>query len=224
MRHLRVIAVWQADAWMAENAPAVRFAALETAGSAHRYRLRHDEAEAAVLGELLIGRGGDCDVEVEDGLASRRHAKLYVRAQGLMVEDLGSRNGVFVNRQRIHTATALKHGDTVGVGRATFEIVDTIVVRRRDKPTIPAPFAADSSGPDAVTVTPQLGVLTEREREVFELLVLGHTQVEIANQLHLSVKTIESHRARIGEKLGCRTRAELVAYAITAGVLSRPSR
>jgi DNA-binding CsgD family transcriptional regulator len=192
--------------------------------ASRRYRLRHDQAETEVIGELVIGRGDDCDVQIDDGLASRRHAKLYVTAHDLMIEDLGSRNGVYVNQQRIRTPTTLKHGDGIGVGRELFEVIDTTIVRRRDKPTIPAPFGPDWSGPDAVTATPQLGVLTEREREVFELIVLGHTQSEVAAQLHLSVKTIESHRARIAEKLRCRTRAELVAYAITAGILSRPKR
>ena len=189
-----------------------------------RYRLRRDQEEIEIVGELVVGRGIDCDLQIDDGLVSRRHARLYVTPHGLMVQDLGSRNGVFVNQRRLKEPLLLAHGDTVGVGRETLEVIDRVVVPRRDKPTIPAPFGPDSEGPDQVTVTPQLGVLSEREREVFELIVLGHTQSEIATKLHLSVKTIESHRAHIAEKLHCRTRAELVAYAITAGVLSRPKR
>ena len=42
----------------------------------------------------------------------------------------------------------------------------------------------------------------------------------MAGRLHVSVKTIETHRARIADKLECRTRAELVSYAISSGVLS----
>ncbi|HSD91386.1 MAG TPA: FHA domain-containing protein [Kofleriaceae bacterium] len=92
------------------------------------------------------------------------------------------------------------------------------------QPTLPSPppFArSDVEGPEVVTKTTQLEVLTDRERQVFELIVLGHTQGEIAAKLHLSVKTIETHRAHIAEKLRCRTRAELVAYALTSGVLHR---
>jgi DNA-binding CsgD family transcriptional regulator len=193
--------------------------------SPSRYRLRRNHEELEVTGELVIGRDASCDIEVDDGLASRRHAKVYETSEGLMVQDLGSRNGLFVNERRVHAPTLLAHGDNIAIGRETLEVIDTHVVpRRREKPTIPAPWSADSDGPEPVTVTPQLGVLSEREREVFELIVLGHTQSEIATQLHLSVKTIESHRAHIAEKLHCRTRAELVAYAITAGVLSRPKR
>jgi DNA-binding CsgD family transcriptional regulator len=90
------------------------------------------------------------------------------------------------------------------------------------QPSLTAPFArSDVDGPEVVTKTTQLEVLTDRERQVFELIVLGHTQGEIAAKLHLSVKTIETHRAHIADKLRCRTRAELVAYALTSGVLHR---
>jgi DNA-binding CsgD family transcriptional regulator len=189
-----------------------------------RYSLRHDGKEIEVSGELVIGRNLDCQIPLDDGLTSRRHARMYVTEEGLTIEDLGSRNGVFVNQKRIRTPTLLAHGDVVGIGRESFEVVDMIVVPRTNKPTIPAPFGSDTDGPELVTATPQLGVLTEREREVFELIVLGHTQSEIGAQLHVSVKTVESHRAHIVEKLNCRTRAELVAYALTAGVLMRPKR
>jgi two-component system, NarL family, response regulator NreC len=61
--------------------------------------------------------------------------------------------------------------------------------------------------------------LTEREVEVLRLVALGHTNQEIADQLYLSVRTVESHRARIGQKLLISTRAELVRYALDHGML-----
>ena len=59
--------------------------------------------------------------------------------------------------------------------------------------------------------------LTEREVEVLRLIALGHTNAEIASQLYLSVRTVESHRAHIQQKLGRATRAELVQYALEHG-------
>jgi two-component system response regulator NreC len=59
--------------------------------------------------------------------------------------------------------------------------------------------------------------LTEREVEVLRLIALGHTNAEIAGQLFLSVRTVESHRAHIQQKLGRATRAELVRYALDHG-------
>ena len=56
--------------------------------------------------------------------------------------------------------------------------------------------------------------LSEREVEVLRLIALGHTNTEIAEQLYLSVRTVESHRAHIQQKLALSTRAELVRYAL----------
>jgi DNA-binding NarL/FixJ family response regulator len=61
--------------------------------------------------------------------------------------------------------------------------------------------------------------LSEREHEVLRLLALGHTNQEIATLLFISVRTAESHRARIMQKLRLSTRAELVRYALASGVL-----
>lgn len=62
--------------------------------------------------------------------------------------------------------------------------------------------------------------LSEREREVLRLLALGHTNQEIAHELYISVRTAESHRAHIMQKLRLATRAELVRYALSHGLLA----
>lgn len=56
--------------------------------------------------------------------------------------------------------------------------------------------------------------LTDREVEILRLIALGHTNTEIASQLYLSVRTVESHRAHIQQKTAQSTRAELVRYAL----------
>ena len=61
--------------------------------------------------------------------------------------------------------------------------------------------------------------LSEREREVLRLLALGHTNQEIAKMLFISVRTAETHRAHIMQKLGLSSRAELVRYALAQGLL-----
>jgi two-component system response regulator NreC len=62
--------------------------------------------------------------------------------------------------------------------------------------------------------------LTQRERDVLRLIALGHTNTEAAAQLHLSVRTIETHRANIQSKLGCTGRAELVRHAMEQGLVT----
>jgi two-component system response regulator NreC len=61
--------------------------------------------------------------------------------------------------------------------------------------------------------------LSDREREVLRLLALGHTNQEIAKMLYLSVRTVETHRAHIMQKLRLTSRAELVRHAIDQGLL-----
>jgi two-component system response regulator NreC len=61
--------------------------------------------------------------------------------------------------------------------------------------------------------------LSDREREVLRLLALGHTNQEIAKALFISVRTAETHRAHIMQKLRLTTRAELVRYALAQGLL-----
>jgi two-component system response regulator NreC len=66
---------------------------------------------------------------------------------------------------------------------------------------------------------PTLDGLSAREVEVLRLIALGHTSAEVARQLHLSPRTVETHRARINRKLGLSKRAELVRYALRRGLL-----
>ena len=64
-----------------------------------------------------------------------------------------------------------------------------------------------------------LSLLSPREREVFEYLAAGHTNREIADRISVGVKSVETYRARVFEKLGIKTRAELVRYAMATGVI-----
>jgi two-component system, NarL family, response regulator NreC len=63
--------------------------------------------------------------------------------------------------------------------------------------------------------------LTEREVDVLRRIALGHTNREIADQLYLSVRTVETHRQHIQQKLRLNTRAELVKYALAHGLFER---
>ncbi len=61
--------------------------------------------------------------------------------------------------------------------------------------------------------------LSDREQEVLKMVALGHTSAEIAEQLSLSAKTVETYRARGMEKLGLRTRAALVRFVLQEGII-----
>lgn len=67
----------------------------------------------------------------------------------------------------------------------------------------------------------QHALISEREQQVLKLIVLGHTNKEISEALFISIKTVETHRTRIMQKLNLNTRAKLVQYAIEKGILKK---
>lgn len=83
-----------------------------------------------------------------------------------------------------------------------------------------AEMQAALGGADAKSKASPVSQLSEREREVLQYLARGFTNQQIAAKLFLSVKTIETYRSRIGEKLGLRDRAELVAFAMEHHLLA----
>ncbi len=78
------------------------------------------------------------------------------------------------------------------------------------QPALGARLAAGDGGDDG-------DELSERERDVLRLIALGHTNAEVAEQLYISIRTVESHRAHIQQKLSLSSRAELVRYALERG-------
>ena len=78
----------------------------------------------ALGGELTVGRGGGCGIVLgDDTFVSQVHARLYRRDGDVYVEDLGSRNGTFVNGEAIGGATRLRRGDQVQFGSTVAEAV-----------------------------------------------------------------------------------------------------
>ena len=80
---------------------------------------------------------------------------------------------------------------------------------------------AATAAPEPARPPAATPALSPRERQVLELLAHGHTNREVADRLTLSVKTVETHRARLSEKLGLHSRADLVRLAIDLGLLRR---
>lgn len=69
---------------------------------------------------IVIGRGTDCDLVIKDAKASRRHCQLTRSEGGFRLEDLGSKNGTYVNGERIGAAVQLKPSSTFKIGDTMF--------------------------------------------------------------------------------------------------------
>ena len=74
---------------------------------------------------VTIGRGATNAVQLHDTEVSREHAQLYQRGDAIVVRDLGSSNGTFVNDERVHFPLGLKTGDLIRVGTLEFEVFIT---------------------------------------------------------------------------------------------------
>ena len=92
-------------------------------------------------GSLLLGRGSECELVVEDLLVSRLHARVHVETDGVRVEDLYSTNGVYLNGERITHARLIHQGDRIFIGNHEIVLVEV----RTDR--APAPSVPPSSAP-----------------------------------------------------------------------------
>jgi pSer/pThr/pTyr-binding forkhead associated (FHA) protein len=72
--------------------------------------------------ELTVGRAPGCQVTLDDTYASQIHARLFARDGQLFVEDLGSTNGTWINRQKVSGPVVMKPGDTLKVGNTVMEL------------------------------------------------------------------------------------------------------
>lgn len=88
------------------------------------YRLRYLQHDLELSeGQFTIGRSAACQLSLDDPLISRTHARLRVTADGVLLEDLGSRNGVLVNGERLHEPRILAHGDHITIGNQQLQLV-----------------------------------------------------------------------------------------------------
>lgn len=87
-------------------------------------------------GDYVLGRSAGCDIVLDDGDASRRHARLVVRGEAVVIEDLASRNGVLVNQVRVFDPTELLPGDRAVLG-STEVVLTTTSFGLEDRQTAP---------------------------------------------------------------------------------------
>ena len=155
---------------------------------------------------VRLGRDHECEVVLPgDGTVSRKHAALRADGSGWLLEDLGSRNGTFLNGARLTAPTRVNAADRLLIG-------NYVVVLRSDDEEELETFAAGNARGAAEDG------LSRREVEVLRLVCAGRSDQQIAQELFLSVKTVQSHLDRIRDKTGARRRPELVRYGITHGL------
>jgi pSer/pThr/pTyr-binding forkhead associated (FHA) protein len=153
---------------------------------------------------FTIGRDSDRDLILSIAGVSRRHARLHIAGSDLYIQDSGSRNGTYLNGNRIEGRAPVHHNDTLQIGGYEFTVryrrqADTAdqtqVVSRQEKQ---GDFAKKYG-------------LSRREEEVLFLLLRGKKIQEIGEKLFISPGTAKLHTQNIYKKTGCHSRIELVS-------------
>jgi pSer/pThr/pTyr-binding forkhead associated (FHA) protein len=70
----------------------------------------------------VVGRSPECDIPIDDPYASEFHARVGLQGESVVVHDLGSTNGTYVNGRRVTSPTTVSRGDTVQIGKTTLEV------------------------------------------------------------------------------------------------------
>ena len=181
----------------------------------------------------LIEKQSDMEVVAEAGngraaVQLAQQLRPDVLIMDITMPDL---NGIDATKQIIHYAPGVKvialsvHSDSRFVTRILEAGASGYLLKDCAFEELATAIRAVTADQDYVcsSVTPELSftfVLTPREREVLQLLAEGRSTKQIASSLHLSLKTVETHRRNIMEKLKVNSVAELTKYAIREGLTS----
>lgn len=174
------------------------------------FALRHGDHDYPLgEGRFVIGRSEGCQLCLTDPMASRNHAVLYVENGKVRLEDLESRNGIFVNKERVRSTLLLSHGDKIRIGSEEM----TVILRggrERAETLVQKPVTA------RLAAFGVLGSLADKA------LALGHgdeAERILGRQLEQLLKKSEQ-----GEALDEMEFEKSVSYALKIGTLTKKGK
>jgi DNA-binding CsgD family transcriptional regulator len=161
----------------------------------------------------IIGRAPECAIQIFDERVSRHHAKIWERGGVAFIRDLKSRNGTFVDGERVERCTLLS-GKSLRIADITFEVTALQSTARQ------ATFGRLNSTTIKHVIPPgvintNFGGLSDGQRQVLRLLVQGASEKEAAASLNLSYHTVHAHVKQIYRQLEVRSRGELIIFCLS---------
>ncbi|HMI80213.1 MAG TPA: response regulator transcription factor [Solirubrobacterales bacterium] len=152
------------------------------------------------------------DVNLPDGLAVDAVPELRERSPETAIVLLTMERDLTLARRALDAgANGYLFKDS-----AHLELIEAVRAAAAGEQHLAPAVAAGLKGEGASEERP---ILSPRETEVLKLMALGHTNREIGEQLSLSVRTVETHRAHIQQKLGLTSRPDLTRYALANGLI-----
>jgi len=160
--------------------------------------------------ELTIGRSDTNDVVLDDKLVSRLHAIVMRRGDVVLVEDLGSNNGTYVQDERLHAIRQLHDGQTITIGTSRVMFED-----------------ASASGEETTQIAAGGGMaapatFTQRQMQVLRLLARGLSNKQIGERLFVSERTVKAYLSSIFDKLEVGNRSAAITAALRLGLIDIP--
>lgn len=162
--------------------------------------------------DSVVGRRDTSDLVIADPHVSLAHARVKRRQGAVLIEDLGSTNGTFVNGERLTTARALRHGDEVTFGTVQTRFEDRGSQLSREDST----EAMEVAQPIAEAVDKP--ILSPRQIEVLRFLKQGLTNPQIAEKLGVTERTVKAHCQEVYDRLGVPNRTAAVDAAHRLGL------
>ena len=156
---------------------------------------------------FIIGRRDDCNLSLISQNISRRHAEIFFSSGSLMIQDLKSMNGTFVNDERIKGVVKLFHNDIIHVADMKFRI---LLKDREDIGTPTGTFFVDMPKKSDSFIDHY--DLTKREEEILYHLLAGKSTKKIADVCFISEGTAKNHILNIFKKTDVHSRFELLAF------------
>jgi pSer/pThr/pTyr-binding forkhead associated (FHA) protein len=165
-------------------------------------------------GSLLAGRLPECDVMIDDGLVSRMHARISVRDDSVVVEDLHSTNGVYVNGNRITHSALLREGDRLLLGTTEISLFEA----RADARVAPLRARREESARSSVVVPPAGRVPASTTLPVDARGAFGKLELHL-DELSLDVRDEGPPSARAADLKSLRSRNSAVPSTARADAL-----
>ena len=162
-----------------------------------------------------VGRSKKCAFVVNDRSVSRAHAEVTAKVDSVLIQDLDSTNGTYVDGIRLERATEVTPGQAIRFGRVLFELTLDAhpVVSGEDSSAVTAKAVVNHT--NATGAFPALKMLGDAQRRVLDLLMTGLSEKEVARHLKISQNTVHNHVKAIYKIMGVNSRPELLALFVS---------